>query len=66
MGRVDMDKNNSVFEAATDNKSNFSNARCDISFGGICPACELGIFDYDGMLNLICPNCGYTAGGCFT
>jgi len=66
MGRLDMDKNNTIVEAITDTKSNFSNARFEIRLGGICSACELGIFDYDGMLNLICPTCGYSAGGCFT
>lgn len=38
----------------------------EVRFGRLCPACKKGIFDYDGMLNLVCPNCGYTSGGCFT
>jgi len=34
--------------------------------GKTCPACGLGIMDYDGLLNLICPVCGFGEGGCFT
>jgi|MTBAKSStandDraft_1061840.scaffolds.fasta_scaffold00281_92 ribosomal protein S27AE len=38
----------------------------EIRFGSLCPICGKGSFDYDGMLNLVCSNCGYTSGGCFT
>ncbi|HEY9088062.1 MAG TPA: hypothetical protein VIO36_07830 [Anaerolineaceae bacterium] len=34
--------------------------------GAICPACGKGILDYDGMLNLVCPICGFTQGGGYT
>lgn len=34
--------------------------------GKPCPACALGIMDYDGLLNLVCPVCGFGEGGCFT
>lgn len=34
--------------------------------GDICPRCFKGILDYDGLLNLACPQCGYSLGGCFT
>ena len=34
--------------------------------GALCPKCRESRLDYDGLLNLTCPNCGYTAGGCFT
>lgn len=34
--------------------------------GDICPACEAAELDYDGLLNLACPHCGYALGGCFT
>jgi uncharacterized protein (DUF983 family) len=27
--------------------------------GGICPKCGKGKFEYDGLLNLSCNNCGY-------
>ncbi len=38
----------------------------EIRIGVVCPKCRKGTFDYDGMLNLVCSNCGYTSGGCFT
>ncbi len=38
----------------------------EIKYGAICPVCLTGVFDYDGLLNLVCPHCGTTAGGCFT
>ncbi len=38
----------------------------EIRFGSTCSKCRKGSFDYDGMLNLVCSNCGYTSGGCFT
>ena len=38
----------------------------EVRFGLTCPLCQIGSFDYDGMLNLVCSNCGYTSGGCFT
>jgi hypothetical protein len=34
--------------------------------GALCPQCRLGILDYDGLLNLVCPVCGQGQGGCFT
>ncbi|MHB1449930.1 MAG: hypothetical protein ACYCX1_12430 [Bellilinea sp.] len=34
--------------------------------GKLCPQCNQGIMDYDGLLNLTCPKCAYTQGGCFT
>jgi len=34
--------------------------------GDICPQCQIGWIDYDGMLNLSCPDCGYSLSGCFT
>lgn len=33
--------------------------------GDLCPACQHGKLDYDGLLNLACPECGYAQGGCF-
>ena len=32
----------------------------------LCPKCKTGKMDYDGLLNLICQNCGFTLAGCFT
>lgn len=37
-----------------------------IQYGAVCPACGKGRLDYDGMLNLVCPVCGYHQGGCYT
>jgi len=34
--------------------------------GDLCPNCQSAKLDYDGMLNLSCPQCGYTLAGCFT
>ncbi len=34
--------------------------------GELCPRCRQARLDYDGVLNLVCPRCGYTATGCFT
>jgi hypothetical protein len=34
--------------------------------GDTCPRCLKGVLDFDGLLNLACPQCGYSLGGCFT
>jgi len=34
--------------------------------GDLCPVCGVEHLDYDGLLNLSCPNCGPAAVGCFT
>lgn len=34
--------------------------------GDLCPKCQSAKIDYDSMLNLSCPDCGYTLAGCFT
>jgi len=34
--------------------------------GNLCPICQTESLDYDGLLNLVCPQCGYALGGCFT
>jgi hypothetical protein len=34
--------------------------------GDPCPQCQSATIDYDSMLNLGCPDCGYTLTGCFT
>lgn len=38
----------------------------ELRSGDLCPQCEAEKLDYDGMLNLACPACGYAVGGCFT
>ena len=37
-----------------------------LRLGDLCPKCHTGRLDYDGLLNLACPVCGYAIGGCFT
>lgn len=32
----------------------------------LCPKCKTGKIDYDGLLNVVCRQCGYTSAGCFT
>ena len=34
--------------------------------GDACPHCQASKIDYDCMLNLSCPDCGYTLAGCST
>ncbi len=34
--------------------------------GMTCPRCHAGTIDYDGLLNLVCPNCGLTEAGAST
>jgi hypothetical protein len=34
--------------------------------GDLCPKCKTERLDYDGLLNLVCPKCGFVSGGCFT
>lgn len=51
---------------STKNKTINQNLEVEIQYGVTCPICKLGTFDYDGMLNLVCSNCGYYSGGCFT
>lgn len=34
--------------------------------GDLCPICGKQRLEYDGLLNLSCPNCGPAAVGCFT
>lgn len=32
----------------------------------LCPKCQQGHLDYDGLLNLCCDQCGFILTGCFT
>ena len=66
MTRMDATENQS-----TDPTPDFqtSESECliiEIKCGAVCPDCHLGILDYNGLLNLVCPTCSFTAGGCFT
>ncbi|HAF61873.1 MAG TPA: hypothetical protein DCK95_06060 [Anaerolineaceae bacterium] len=39
---------------------------CGFFAGARCPKCKQGILDYNGMLNLQCPICGFENGYGFT
>ena len=34
--------------------------------GDLCHVCNRKHLDYDGLLNLVCPDCGIAVSGCFT
>jgi hypothetical protein len=38
----------------------------EVRAGDLCPQCKEERLDYNGLLNLACPKCGYALGGCFT
>jgi uncharacterized protein (DUF983 family) len=38
----------------------------ELRAGDLCPRCRSARLDYDGLLNLACPQCGFAIGGCFT
>lgn len=38
----------------------------NLKVGDECPKCHQATLDYDGLLNIVCPVCGYTLAGCFT
>lgn len=38
----------------------------ELRAGDLCPHCRNAHLDYDGLLNLVCPYCGYGLAGCFT
>jgi uncharacterized protein (DUF983 family) len=39
------------------------NTNRPLGVGDLCPKCGQGRLDYDGLLNLACPQCGYSLGG---
>ncbi|MBG0784161.1 MAG: hypothetical protein H0S79_03570 [Anaerolineaceae bacterium] len=53
-------------------QSNNRNNTCSLSPnvslrpGMVCPRCGKGKIDYDGLLQLVCPNCGLTEAGACT
>lgn len=52
------------FESTLDNLTAFSET---LHSGMLCPVCSQGKLDYDGLLNLTCPVCGFqsgSGGGC--
>lgn len=48
-------------------KSKSYELKPDTCRGMLCPSCRQATLDYNRMLELICPNCGYREpGGAFT
>jgi len=39
---------------------------CRIGFGQVCPRCGRAKLDYNSLLNLNCPLCGYELNASFT
>jgi len=49
--------------------TNFDGCRTqqlELRSGDLCPKCHQDRLDYDGLLNLACPVCGFAIGGGFT
>jgi hypothetical protein len=38
----------------------------ELRAGDLCPKCRSEHLDYDGLLNLSCPRCGFALVGCST
>jgi ribosomal protein S27AE len=54
-----LDQNESEQRKGTDNKKSCGPA--------LCPRCQQGVLEYNGLLELTCPKCGYREpGGGFT
>lgn len=34
--------------------------------GDLCPVCKRKYLEFNGLLNLVCPDCGTVSAGCFT
>jgi len=66
MAKIIIDLREEMRTNLNETKNKMDDKNFEIRFGSICPKCKKGKFDYDGMLNLVCSNCGYTSGGCFT
>lgn len=49
-------------QAAPKAKVRPSAGKIRLRAGDLCPNCQGEKLDYDGLLNLSCPKCGYTAG----
>lgn len=47
-------------------EANQAEPQQELRAGDLCPKCGQHALDYDGMLNLACPQCGVALGGCFT
>lgn len=54
------------FEWVLEHHPDESHSHKEPRSGDPCPKCGQAVLEYDGLLNLSCPNCGYAVGGCFT
>ena len=43
-----------------------SGSASELQAGDLCPSCRKARLDYNGLLNLACPQCSYSLVGCFT
>ena len=43
-----------------------SQKSCRLEAGQTCPQCGNSTLEYNGLLNLVCPACGYELAGSFT
>ena len=53
-------------EKSKEEKDTSEEKGCRIEVGRTCPQCGKGKLDYNSLLNLYCPKCGYETGGSFT
>lgn len=54
------------FEWVLDLPQDESRPQKELRSGDGCPKCGAAVLEYDGLLNLACPHCGFAVGGCFT
>jgi len=55
-----------VYEDGSESQTKQDGTQKEFQVGDLCPACQKGHLDYNGLLNLECDQCRYTLGGCFT
>jgi predicted RNA-binding Zn-ribbon protein involved in translation (DUF1610 family) len=73
MKKMAIPQNNpSTIPNDTNRSSNPSATTCEfqpavsLQAGMICPRCGEAVIDYDGLLQLVCPNCGLKEAGACT
>jgi uncharacterized protein (DUF983 family) len=55
-----------VLAEETKNQAEQKGNQKELRVGDLCPKCQNGHLDYNGLLNLECDACMYTLSGCFT
>lgn len=53
-----------LFESERENQK--KTEHCSITIGSICPICGKADLEYNGLLSLVCPQCGQEYCGSFT